>query len=178
MLASSLLPGDILIQYRGQPWCWLAWLTTGQPYPHAQIVSRVDPATSTTPRVVWVIENSADGLREKPAYQLDSFTVARPNCDQATKMRAIAWIKAHTGENYGYGHMLEIVFGYRLGRRSHPGIDDDVTQDRRDKVCSETIAMGYYRSGFDLVPHVCDRDTLPRDFLATPCMAKLGPIER
>lgn len=177
MTTQYLKPGDILIQDQGEPWCTLARFITGEPYPHAAIVSRVEGDR------LWIIENSYDGLHEKeidPEIALRNFLARRPLCDDATKAAALDWIRARLGEGYGYCRLLEIVIWYPLGMRTRPGMDDDVSQDDRRKVCSETIAMGYYRagqktgSGFDLVPAVADRDTLPKELAFTDQAVDIG----
>lgn len=173
--------GDILVQSNGQPWCWLAELVTGQPFPHAAIVTDVTPGNPHYPDLtdlgygVWaghkitMIENHIKGLREYAAYDLGKYEVWRPTCDEATKDSAIAWIRSHLGEGYGYFRLMELVIGYPLGMRTRPGMDNDVSQDGRRKVCSETLAMGYLRAGqlcgnqFDIAPNVTDRDTMPMD---------------
>jgi hypothetical protein len=155
--------GDVLVQCGGEPWPTLAWLFTGAAFPHAMMVSRVDLSPVFKEPTVFVLENSYNGVHEKIFDEFDHFEVWRPYCDAATKLAAVDWMRAHVGEGYGYGHLAQIVIGYRLGLRHRPGMDDDVSQDGRRKVCSETIAMAYYRSGYDLVPAVQDVDTLPKD---------------
>lgn len=174
----ELMPGDILVQYQGEPWCTLAKIITGAPYPHAAIVSRVEGDR------ICIIEASADGIKEKePAAEwfLD-FIARRPLTDDATVRAALAWIRKHVGQGYGFGHLAEIAIGYPLGLRTRPGMDNDVSQDSRKKVCSETIAMGFLRggqktgSGFDIALDVCDRDTLPKDLRFTDQARTLLPF--
>lgn len=173
--------GDILVQSKGQPWCWLADKVTGEPFPHAAIVSDVTAGTPAMPELtdlaagIWagrkitIIENHIHGLAEYGAIDLQNYEVWRPICDEETKAQAIAWIRSHLGEGYGYFRLAELVVGYPLGMRTRPGMDNDVSQDGRRKVCSETIAMGFYRAGqlcgnrFDIAPEVVDRDTMPKD---------------
>jgi len=173
--------GDILVQCQGEPWCFLAELVTKHPFPHAAIISEVVPGIPYTSdftdlaygiyqgHQVRFMENHLVGLVEIDAYDLQNYEVWRPLTDAATVDAAIAWIRGHLGEGYGYFRLAEIVIGYPLGRRARPGMDNDVSQDGRRKVCSETIGMGYLRAGqqtgtnFDAAPGVQDRDTLPFD---------------
>lgn len=155
-------PGDVLVQCGGEPWPTLSWIFTGWAFPHASLVTRVEPcAVLFTGQQVWIVENSYDGIKEKELVNPDLYEVWRPLCGDETKAKAIAWARGHVGEAYGYNRLMEIVVGYRVGLRPRPGMDDDASQDGRRKVCSETIAMAYYRSGYDLVPMVQDVDTMP-----------------
>lgn len=167
VVAPDLMVGDVLVQIQGEPWCTIAGVLTGAPYPHVAIVSRVDVESNR----IWIIENSWDGLREKEpaAHWFKDFLARRPLTDEATIRETLNWINDHLNEGYGYGRLAEIVIGSLLGSQTRPGMDDDVSQDGRRKVCSETLAMGFYRagqrtgSGYDAVPDVADRDTLPKD---------------
>lgn len=163
-------PGDVLVQNEGWPWTWGAQLVTGEPFPHAALVHDVGPVN------VWIVENSYDGVKVKPCPNLAQYEIWRPRCPDEVKQHAIAWALEHVGESYGYARLAELVFGYRAGLRTRPGMDDDYSQDGRLKVCSELIAMAYYRSAFDLVPNVQDRDTLPKDLRNAVCLERIYPL--
>ena len=169
-ITHKLQVGDILIQKRGEPWTFLARLFCGQPYPHARVVSRIVmyPPCPAVPQDknptyrIYTLENNW-WIRETELFNLDDYEVWRPRCSDDIKRRALAWIEDHRGESYGFMRLIEIAFGYRWGLRKRPGMDDDLSKDNRLKVCSETIAMGYYRNGYDVAPHVQDIDTMPWD---------------
>jgi hypothetical protein len=149
---NQLQLGDVLVQYQGQPWVWGAQTFTGHPYPHARCVSRVDSTG------VWIIEDgkqlftSQAGVHEYLLpNDLDSFEVWRPNTDSVTKTTAVIWMQGHKGQMY------------------EPGLDEDQSFDNRPMICSELIAMGYYRAGrqtgtmYDPCPQVTDRSAGPWD---------------
>ena len=162
--------GDVLVQKGGQPWVFLANIFTGHPYPHARMISLV------TPERVYTIEDMMYGVKEYQFNDLKNFEVWRPRCSDKIKGNAIRWARTHRDEGYGYLRLLEICLGYRLGMRSRPGMDDDVSQDNRRKVCSELVAMAYYRSGFDLVPGVENRDTMPYE-LRSPVTCEMISVD-
>jgi hypothetical protein len=159
-----LQPGDVLVQYRGEPWVTCARLIIGRPYPHARVVSRADTSG------VWIIEDGKPFGRTLAGVNeyllpddLDSFEVWRPNCDATTKTQAVEWMRQHVGQLYDYGRMAEIVL--LRGHFSRGEIDgfDDETYDGHPMVCSELIARGYWRAGYDLVPVISNRATMPWD---------------
>lgn len=158
--------GDILVQIKGEPWRWAANFFTGAPYPHACLVSKVRGDD------FWIIENSTMGISERKwenpdmrfTYPLDHYEIWRPKCSDIIKVKAIDWARDRMGESYGYWKLLFIGLTYRFWKTKEvPGMDDDLSLDRRQKVCSETIAMGYYRNGYDVAPHVSDKLTMPSD---------------
>lgn len=147
----------MLIQYVGQPWVWGAEVFTGHPNPHARCVSRVDSTG------VYIIEEGPLGVNEHlQGDDLYQFEVWRPKCSDDVKAAAITWMRNHVGEGYGYVHLAWLVITFRLlGDAPVPGLDDDPKYDNVRKICSELIAMGYYRSKGDLVPNISDRAVLP-----------------
>lgn len=157
----GLQPGDVLVQHRGFPWVQLSQLATGHPYPHAGLISRVK-ADGT----VLMYENIWKGVTETLVTEenFKNFEVWRPGseqfaCPQEIKWKAIDYMKARLGQMYGYGHLLEII----LLHGGHDPCSDNTEDDNRLMVCSELIAMAYWRSGYDLVPNVSERETMPWD---------------
>jgi hypothetical protein len=162
-------PGDVLVQSKGQPWVFAANLVLGHPYPHAAMVHSIGLMS------VYILQNSYNGIHIEPCRNLDQFEVWRPLCDDETKRKAITWMEKHCGEMYGYDRLAELVLGYREGWFERPGMDDDPSQDGRRKVCSETIALAYYRAGYDLVPDVDNRDTMPFELRNPARLVEIRP---
>ncbi len=153
--------GDVLIQYKGEPWVTVSKVVTGHPFPHARAVLKVHRDGS-----VETIENIWKGVSQTylGAQELqERFEIWRPNCHRMVKLGALEWMAAHNGQPYGYLNLVRLGLLYRLGLDVHPGRDNDPAQDNRPMICSELIAMAYYRNGYDLVPEVSDRDTMPWD---------------
>jgi hypothetical protein len=174
----DLKSGDVLIQCAGEPWKTGCNVFTGHPFPHAMMVSKIgvpvpDHFSGFTPNDVYVIEDGGSGVTEHlfdpvgngwTTFPLDHFEVWRPRCDDTIKQAAITWARSRMGEGYSYGHLAIILALYRIrGSQSQPGWDDDPQYDNRKKVCSELIAMAFYRSGYDLVPLISDSNTMPWD---------------
>jgi hypothetical protein len=175
MLQSDLHVGDVLVQSGGEPWVTAARILTGHPFPHAAVVSSVGLGGT-----IYIIENGKPypgrvaGVYERGLTDFQNFEVWRPNCDFLTRSKAVDWMRTREGEVYGYVRMIQIATMYRWGRLPHtPGMDDDPSQDIRPMVCSELIAMGYYRSGYDLVPEVENRDTMPWDLRNTARLTRV-----
>jgi hypothetical protein len=174
--------GDVLVQYKGQPWVWGAQILIGHPYPHARCVSRVDE------KGVWVIEDGKQFLWSNAGVHeyimpkdLNSFEVWRPNTDDLTKQAAVQWMQSHKGQMYDYGRMAELAMLSRVHLLPpQPGMDNDTSYDNRSMICSELIAMGYYRGGqktgsnYDPCPHVTDRSAGPWDLRNPNTLSFLG----
>ena len=168
---SDLKPGDILVQCKGEPWRTGAHIFTGHPYPHSMLV------TYNGYDGVYIIEDGPFGIQEVEfgrewdnwsVFPLDHYEVWRPSeekgCTKEIKQNAIEWARKRKGEGYGYLKLITILALYRLnGPGSFPGWDDDSKFDNRRKICSELIAMAYYRSGYDVVPYITDSNTMPWD---------------
>ena len=164
---SDLRPGDILVQCKGEPWRTGSHIFTGHPYPHAMLV------TYNGCDGVYILEDGPFGVEEKEfgrewdgftTFPLDHYEIWRPRCDQETKDKAIEWARKRRGEGYGYFRLALVLALYRVkGAGTVPGWDDDPRYDNRKKICSELIAMAYYRSGYDVVPHISDSNTMPWD---------------
>lgn len=156
----GLQPGDILVQSKGFPWVQLSKLFTGHPYPHARIVSRTKlDGTVMTYEDIW----RGISETELSLEELENYEVWRPNCIMGVNYAALDWIKARLGQCYGYGRLIEIIIR-KGGKLPYPdNWDDDLTKDDRQMVCSELIAMAFYRSSYDLVPKVSNRETMPWD---------------
>lgn len=167
MLIVNCAPGDVLVQAHGFPWPQLAWAATGMPYPHSQLVTRVEPILGDEKAMVdpamrvWIVEDHDRGVYEKPAWNLDWFEVWRPLCSDEIKAQAIALMLAHGGEAYGIEKLLRITAFTRLGLLTVPADYDDARHDHDPMVCSEIVARSYWRAGYDLVPGVSNRITLP-----------------
>lgn len=164
----DLMPGDILIQYKGEPWVTGAKIFTGHPFPHSMMVSSVCGDR------VSVIEASAMGVAERDfnvydmfsTFPIDHYEAWRPKCNLGVTSMAIEWARDRIAarEGYGYLHLILILSTYRItGGNIIAGLDDLPEFDSRKKICSELIAMAYYRSGYDLVPHIADVNTMPWD---------------
>jgi hypothetical protein len=117
---------------------------------------------------IWVIEDgkpfgkTVAGVNEYVMPDdLDTFEVWRPECDILTKHRAIEWMRERTGQLYDYGRLAEIIL--LRGQFNQGEIDgyDDESYDGHLMVCSELIARGYWRAGYDLVPEISNRATMP-----------------
>jgi hypothetical protein len=157
MNAQDYKVGDVLVQCKGEPWPTLAWLATGEPYPHAQIVSNVDGPN------IWIIESHLDGLQEKRMWTEDWFEVWRPECSTQIKAATVESLRAHTGIVYPYHKIIQVGIGYRLGLWLEAEDFDAQHNDNEAMMCSEAIARHYWRNGYDLVPGVSNRNTLPKD---------------
>lgn len=175
-MPSDLRVGDVLVQHKGEPWVSGCRLICGYPYPHARVVSK------TSGSEVWIIESGKPWDKKVAGVNeyvlpgdLDSFEIWRPNCDAAIKYKAIEWMRAHVGEMYAYSRMLQIlVLRGEINKGTTPGLDDDPAFDNNPKVCSELIAMGFYRAGYDLVPLVSNRATMPWDLRNPKTMTLLA----
>ena len=150
-------PGDVLVQAYGFPWPELAWLATGEPFPHAQLVTAVEGAQVT------IIEEHADGLKERAAWDLEMFEIWRPLWTDEQCAGTVAWLRARQGVVYGRAKLVEIGIGTRLGLFQEPENFDAQHLDCEPMVCSEVIARAAWRNGYDLVPGVSNRNTLPKD---------------
>ena len=188
----TIKPGDILVQYQGEPWVTAARIFTGAGFPHAQLVSKVEPVLFPIEEQhapehgiwngyhVFILENSADGVKEKRAYNLAEYELWRPRTDEAKKRRAIGRMRGFIGARYGYFHLFAIGALARTGLLRRPNdYDESERYDRNTMVCSEAIARAYYHEGFDVAPGVSSRDTLPvdlRDESVSELIARLGDV--
>ncbi len=156
----KLNPGDVLVQKKGQPWVFLVWLFTGQRFPHAVLIKEWrDDGVIHASEAVW------QGVKRstfRPS-DLERYECWRPSCEAAIKQKALTWVENHLGQGYGYWNAFCRMLKHRFGLDFHPGMDDDCGRDDRDMICSELIAMAYFRAGYDLVPGVCDVETMPAD---------------
>jgi hypothetical protein len=162
-----LKAGDILVQKSGEPWVSLAKVFCGKPNPHAIMISRIGDGK------IFFLENGKTvGKKamiqesELPVSWVENFEVIRPNCGDEIKQKAIKWVQEKSGQPYSFLRLIQVGLLYRLGFSDFEGIDDeDVSMDSRRMICSETIAMAYYRSGYDVAPNVSNRQTMPWDLL-------------
>jgi uncharacterized protein YycO len=158
-ITQDIQVGDVLVQHQGQPWVALAQFFTGYPFPHVRLVSDVYK------HFVFTVEETPLGVQDTLVGTPSDYVVRRPMCADDIKVRAVEWARTHINEPYDYSRLLQLMLSYRIGNYKQPGMDDNVALDDRKKVCSELVAMAYYRSGYDLVPAVCDRDTLPHELV-------------
>lgn len=163
----ELKPGDVLVQCGGQPWVAMSEIFCGKPFPHAIIVSQVHEDgihfVENGKTMSWSAQIQESFMPMSMVLN-GNLEVWRPNTTDKIKQSAISWMKARMGENYGFGRLIGIGLLYRLGISDFEGIDDeDVSKDDRRMVCSETIAMAFYRSGYDVAPTVSNRQTMPWD---------------
>lgn len=161
-METRLQVGDVLVQAKGFPWPELAWLATGEPFPHAQIVSAVETRWDGT-QDIKIIESHATGLWEKDPWHLGWFEVWRPGWTDEQRDATIARLLEHQGTIYAYHKLVGIGIGTRLGLWQEPEDFDAIHHDSDPMYCSEAIARHAWRSGYDLVPGVSNRNTLPAD---------------
>lgn len=163
----NVIRGDILVQCDGEPWTTGCELITGHPFPHAMLITGEDGDFVNFIENGKTNSNAAmirDGKLHKSLINNGYYEIWRPKCDDKTKDLAIKWCEKRIGTQYGYFRMLTIASTYRLGFSDWEGInDDDFSQDDRGMVCSEMIAMAFYRSGYDVAPGVSNRQTMPWD---------------
>jgi hypothetical protein len=165
MQASDLQAGDVLIQGPGQFfWPTAAWVATGHPNPHCMMVSKVILSPVLLQPTIWVIEDSIAGVTEHELTNpLEWYTARRPLCDDAVKRFAVSRYRARIGEPYAYGNLFLVALVDRTGIFDHA--PEDPHEGRKWKICSESIAFHYRKSGYDLFPLEADRYTLPYDLL-------------
>jgi hypothetical protein len=168
--------GDVLVQARGFPWPQLAYIFTGEPFPHAQIVSVVDDQG----RILKIIESHATGLMEKDPWSetKDWFEVWRPKCSNDVKQEAILWLLGREGLVYPIHKLLAIAAGTRLGLWQEGEEFDSEYCDSEPMVCSEAITRALWRSGYDPAPGVSNRNTLPADLRNPRTMEPVRTIRR
>jgi hypothetical protein len=129
----------------------------GRALPAREVVSHVDGPN------VWIIEAHATGLWEKRAWNIEWFEVWRPNCNQTIKDLVVQDLRDHQGLVYAYHKFLMIAAGTRLGLWQEAEDFDATHYDCEPMYCAEAIARHYWRRGYDLVPGVSNRNTLPKD---------------
>jgi hypothetical protein len=162
-----LKPGDILVQQKGEPWVSLARAFTGYPHPHTRYVCDI-----SLQGTVWTMEETPKGpQRTRLDNDPRDYIIRRPkNISYDQIMGATKWMEDRVGGRYAYERLAVIVIGtrarYGLDKKFN---DDDVSLDNRPMICSEYNATGLYRQGYDPVPHVNNRNTLPWDFLHPAC---------
>ena len=162
-MSTAVKPGDILVQCKGEPWVTAARLFTGFPYPHTRFVADV-----SLQGTVWTLEETPTGPQRTRLDNLVSdYIIRRPegiSYEQIAK--ATKWMEDRIGQHYDYPRLAVIVAGtrFRLGLEEKFD-DDDTSLDNRPMICSEYNAIGLYRAGYDPVPHVNNRNTLPWDYL-------------
>lgn len=125
-----------------QEWAGEMGQVTGKGYTHVAIVATPQDLAVDMKWPRPAFRFFADDLREK--------VIRRPNCDEATKMRAIYWCYMHIDKRYSFIDMILGKFGIV----------------RSYKVCSAWVDRAFKEAGFPLTD-VNDRLVSPNELFSS-----------
>ena len=161
-----LQQGDVLVQHDNTWWTQVAKLLANQPYPHAIIIDNPEKL------LVWQsIYNGVGASTMTMEDVLARFEIWRPNTTPEVKKAALALIRTNAHRLYGYANLLIVLAMYKLRVTKRPNfLKEDGDEGY---ICSQLIAEGYAKAGYDLVPELDDEDTKPWDLRNPKTMTRI-----